>query len=76
MEIAEFITKLEESFDDVESGVLTPGTVYRDTEMWSSMHALIVIAMTDTEYGVTITGDDLRACTTIQELFDLIKSRA
>lgn len=75
MNIGDFIESLEESFDDIEPGTLKPETKYRDTDEWSSMHALIVIALADTDYDVTITGDDLKSCTTIQDLFELIKSR-
>ena len=76
MDVAGFIAQLEESFDDLEPGRLKPETDYRDIEEWSSMHALIVIALADTEYGVSITGDDLRSCNTVEALFMLIKSRA
>lgn len=75
MNVDDFIESLEESFDDIEPGTLKPETKYRDTDEWSSMHALIVIALADTDYDVTITGDDLKSCTTIQDLFELIKSR-
>ncbi len=75
MNVGDFIESLEESFDDIEPGTLKPETKYRDTDEWSSMHALIVIALADTDYDVTITGDDLKSCTTIQDLFELIKSR-
>lgn len=75
MDVGDFIENLEESFDDIEPGTLKPETKYRDTDEWSSMHALIVIALADTDYDVTITGDDLKSCTTIQDLFELIKSR-
>ena len=75
MKIEDFIEKLEEEFDDVEPGVLQPATDFRSIEDWGSMHALIIIALIDTEYDITLTGADLRSVNTIQELFDLVKSK-
>ena len=40
------------------------------------MHALIVVALADTEYNVTIKGEELKQVQSIQELFDLIKKKA
>ena len=75
MAIEEFIKKLEEEFDDVESGSLKPATDFRNIEDWGSMHALIVIALVDLDYDITLTGADLQSVNTIQELFDLVKSK-
>lgn len=73
MEINEFIQKLEEEFEEIEKGTLHPQTNFREIEEWSSMHALIIIALIDVEYGVTVKGEDLVKIETIQELFDFVK---
>jgi acyl carrier protein len=39
------------------------------------MHALILIALVDTEYNVTLNGNDLRNLTTVTDLHALIESR-
>lgn len=75
MEINKFIEEIEIELDDLEKGVLKPDSNYREIEGWSSMHALIIIALVDTNYGVTLNGDDLRSCQTVTQLFDLVKSR-
>lgn len=75
MEINEFIKKLEVEFDELEQGTLQPNTNFRDLEEWSSMHALIIIALIDTDYDVTITGEDLSEIQTVKELFNVVKSR-
>ncbi|HXP50369.1 MAG TPA: acyl carrier protein [Bacteroidia bacterium] len=72
MDITGFIQKFEAEFEDIPSGVITPSTKIRDIEGWGSMHALIVVAMADTEYGVTIMGEELKKVNTIQDLFNLI----
>jgi acyl carrier protein len=75
MIIEDFINKLEAEFDDLAPGSIKPATGFRDIEDWGSMHALIVIALVDTEYDITLSGADLRSVNTIQELFDLVKSK-
>ncbi len=71
-----FIRKLEAEIEELPSGTLQPETNYRQLPEWSSMHALILIALAETEYDVTLTGEDLRASTTVQAIYSLIASRA
>ncbi len=71
----EFINNLEQEIEDIEPGTLTPDVNYRDIDTWSSMYALIIIAYVDLEFDVTLTGDDLRNCNTVKDLYILIKSR-
>ncbi len=75
MNISEFIEKLEAEFDELEPGTLKPDTNFRDLDEWSSMHALIIIALIDTDYDVTITGDDLSSIETVSELYDIVAQR-
>jgi acyl carrier protein len=75
MNIEEFIGKIENEIDGLESGILKPDTNFRAIEEWSSMHSLIVIALIDVEYEVTISGEDLLNSKTINDLFNLVKSR-
>jgi len=76
MVIEEFIKKLETEFEDVQPGVLNPKTNFREIDDWSSMYALIIIALIDLEYGVTVKGEDLIKIETIQELFDFVKENS
>jgi acyl carrier protein len=75
MEINEFIKKIASEFDLEDAEQLKPDTSFRSMKEWSSMHGLIIIALADSEFGITITGNDLRQIDTIQNLFDLIQSR-
>lgn len=75
MDINEFIQKLEGEFEDIPKGTLKPTTKITDIEGWGSMHALIVIALVDTEYGVTIKGDELRKIQSVQELYDMVVAK-
>jgi acyl carrier protein len=76
MEINDFISNFADQFEQTERSLFTPQTSYRDLEEWDSLIALSVIAMVDEEYNVKLKGDDLRNSRTIQELYDLVKSRS
>lgn len=75
MSIEEFIQKIESEIEELPKGSLKPDTSYRQLPEWSSMHALIIIALCETEYNVTLTGEDLRSCVTVNDLYSLVKSR-
>lgn len=76
MEIKEFIEKFAEQFDETDPSMLTPETQFRGLEEWSSLIALNTILMVDADYDVTINGDDILKADTIEDLFNIIKSRA
>ena len=71
MEIIDFIKVIEDEFEDLTPGTLSPNSVFRDMDGWSSMHALIFVALIDTTYDVLLTGDELKSCITIKDLFDI-----
>jgi acyl carrier protein len=73
--LVEFISKLERELDMLEPGSLKPDIKYRDIPNWSSMYALIIVAFCETEYNVSVTGDDLRKCETVKDLYQLVISR-
>lgn len=72
IEITKFVQDFELLFDEVEVGSITKDTVFRDIDEWSSLIALVVIAMVDEEYDIKLTGDDIRTSVTVKDLFDKI----
>lgn len=76
MELNDFIAKFAAQFDDTDANLLTPNTVFKDLDEWSSLVALSVIAMVDEEYDITIKGEDIRNSRTIEDLFNAVKSKA
>lgn len=76
MEIKKFIENFADQFDDTEASELSAETKFKELDEWSSLIALSVIAMVDEEYDVAIKGDDIRASETIQDLFNIVESRA
>ena len=76
MELNEFVENFADQFDDTDASEIKAETVFKELEEWSSLIALSVIAMVDEEYDVTIKGDDIRNSNTIEDLFNLVKSKA
>lgn len=76
MGIKEFIENFADQFDDTDASDLSGDTKFKELDEWSSLIALSVISMVDEEYDVTIKGDDIRGSETIQDLFNIVESRA
>ena len=74
-DITVFLKKVETELDGIPAGTLKAGTHYREIPEWSSMYALVLIALAETEYDVTLTGEDLRKCATFGDLYNTIKNR-
>lgn len=75
MEINDFIEKFAEQFDDTDVSEIKTDTVFKDLDEWSSLVALSVIAMVDEEYDVTLKGDDIRNSSTVEDLYNTVKSK-
>ncbi|HOI86302.1 MAG TPA: acyl carrier protein [Lentimicrobium sp.] len=75
MKIEDFITRIEEEFDDLTPGTLKPESAFREVFEWNSINALILIAMVKTEYDVAINAEDIAGSKTVADLFAIIESR-
>jgi acyl carrier protein len=75
MKIEEFITQLENEYEDMTPGTLKPGSVFREVFEWNSINALILIAMVKTEYDVVINAEDIATSKTVADLFRIIENR-
>ena len=75
MELKDFIENFAEQFDDTDASEIQADTEYRELDEWTSLTALSIIAMIDEEYDVQLKADEMRKTQTIQELFDLVKSK-
>lgn len=75
MEIKEFVAHFAEQFEDTDKSAFAPETKFRELEEWSSLMGLSIIAMICEEYGVVLNGHDMRHANTIEELFNIAKSK-
>lgn len=72
IKIDQFIESFLSAVDFQESVAVTPETELKSLPEWDSLAALGVIVMFDVEFGKTITGDDLKTCTTLTDLYKLL----
>lgn len=75
MNIEDFITHIEEEFDDITPGTLKPESIFREVFEWNSINALILIAMVKTEYDVAINAEDIASSKTVEDIYSIVKSR-
>lgn len=75
MELKEFIENFANQFDDTDASEIQASTVFHDLDEYSSLIALSIIAMVDEEYDVQLKGDDMRAAVTVEDLFNIVKSK-
>ncbi len=72
MNIKDFIKKVEEEFEELQSNTLTPTDILEDKFTWDSINALIFLAHVNVEYDVEITAEELIKTKTVQDLYNLV----
>ena len=73
MDINKFIEHIRDQYDFLDDDVIIDSdTEFKNLEDWDSLVALSIIAMIDEEYDVSISGDDIRNSSTVQDLMDLV----
>ena len=75
MDIKEFLENFANQFDDTDASEIQASTNFRELDEWSSLIALSVIAMADEEYDVTLKGDDIINSNTVEDIYNIVKSR-
>lgn len=72
----EFVALFAEQFDETDPSMIKADTAFHDLEEYSSLIALSIIAMIDEEFDVTIKGDDMKSSVTIEDLYNIVISKA
>lgn len=75
MELEKFVENFADQFDETDPAEITATTNFRELDEWSSLIGLSIIAMVDDEYDVTLRGEDMRKANTVEELFEIVKSK-
>jgi acyl carrier protein len=76
MNIEIFVSEFADQYDDIPTDDFNAATLFKENEEWSSMTALSVIAMVDQNYGVRLTGDDVRKSSTIEDIYNIVLTKA
>lgn len=75
MEMKEFINNFANQWDETELEVFTPECEFHELEEWSSLTGLAILNMIAKKYEVKVAPAELKACVTIQDVYDLIQSK-
>ena len=62
--------ELLEEMLELDEGTLTPETDLEDIEEWDSMAKLSLIVLVDDECGKSLTGQEIKGFTTVQDILD------
>lgn len=77
MKLEQFLKRFREEFEFLEDHEVVDGsTEFQKIDGWDSLTAIMILEMIDDEFEADISGDELRACKTIEELYNLSKERA
>jgi acyl carrier protein len=75
MELNEFVVNFANQWDETELEVFTPECEFHELEEWSSLTGLAILNMIAKKYEVKVAPAELKACVTIQDVYDLIQSK-
>ena len=75
MEEKEFVRNFISQFEEGETAGISIKKRFRDIEDWSSLSALTIIAMVDEVYNVKLNGNDIIDSETIEDIYNIVKSR-
>jgi acyl carrier protein len=75
MEPSTFLENFKNILDDTDVSLITIDTVFRELTEWSSLTALSLIAMVDEVYSVKLTGEDIKSSKSLNDIFNIIKSK-
>jgi acyl carrier protein len=71
----EFIENFANQWDETELEVFTPECEFHELEEWSSLTGLAILNMIAKKYEVKVAPAELKACVTIQDVYDLVQSK-
>ena len=73
MEKKEFLKNFAEQFDETDASDIQFDTMFRDLDEWSSIVGMSVIAMAKLSYNKSISGEELKKCVTVEDVYNLIE---
>lgn len=70
-----FLANFAESFDDTDPNEIQFDTKFHDLDEWSSLIGMTVLAMAKVNYNKTISGEELKKCVTVEDVYNLINNK-
>ena len=75
MDLKSFIDQFAEQFEETERSDFNANTEFRQLDEWSSLTGLLIIGMVLDVYSINLTADELRKCTTIEDVYNIVKNK-
>ena len=72
----DFLKNFADQFDETEPEEISMDTEFQELEEWSSLIGLSVLNIIAKKYGVRLAFNDLISVNTVQELYDMVSSKA
>jgi acyl carrier protein len=72
IDISTFVLNFASQFDETPIEAFTAETKFKELDEWSSMTALVIIAMVDKDYKVKLSGNEIKISNTVQDIFETI----
>ena len=70
--LEEFIILFTDQLEETDASTINPSTEFHNLDEWSSLTALAITSMISEEFGVSISGNDLKELSTIEELYNTV----
>ncbi len=75
MELNDFLASFADQFEDTDPDEITAETMFHDLDEWDSLIALAILNMTEKKFGKRITFDDMKNCSTVHDLYNVIVNK-
>ncbi len=75
MDKKEFLANFADQFEDTDPSEIQFDTKFHDLDEWSSLVGMTVLAMAKVSYGKTISGEELKQCVTVEDVYNLINNK-
>lgn len=75
MDKNEFLANFADQFEDTDPSEIQFDTKFHDLDEWSSLVGMTVLAMAKVSYGKTISGEELKHCVTVEDVYNLINNK-
>ena len=70
-----FLDLFREQFMETEADDIRFDTEFRTIPEWSSLLELCVIAMVDENYSVKLADTDIKSCTKVSDIYNIVSTR-
>ena len=75
MDRNDFLANFAEQFEDTDPNEIQFETKFHELEEWSSLVGMMLIAMAKVSYSKVISGDELKKCVTVEDVYNLMNNK-